>query len=177
VKSSGIKYQNKQITKTNMLPVICRKSVEGKIARGFLKNRCKMYSMYFLGGVTVGAFSFVYVNSGVLFVSHEIYIENTKAVTIEAVPKEWKQATFTAYTKGDGFTPSDTMASGKKVYVGAVACPRSLSLGTVIEVQGKKYTCEDRKAIRFDNEFDIYMQTRSEAIAFGRKTLDYNIVK
>jgi len=62
-----------------------RKSVEGKIARGFLKNRCKMYSMYVLGGVTVGAFGFVYVNSGVLFVSHEIYIDNTQAVTVEKV--------------------------------------------------------------------------------------------
>jgi 3D (Asp-Asp-Asp) domain-containing protein len=50
-----------------------------------------------------------------------------------------------------------------------------MALGTIIVIQGKKYTCEDRKAKRFDGEFDIYMATRSEALEFGRKELVYTV--
>jgi len=42
------------------------------------------------------------------------------------------------------------MASGKPVYVGAVACPRFLPLGTKIEVDGSTYRCEDRYATWLD---------------------------
>ena len=122
-----------------------------------------------------------------MFVSLEApKLLETQSVTFENVPlaqkaeaKEAKtlSAVFTAYSKGDGFTPSDVMASGKKVYEGAIACPRSIALGTIIEVQGKKYTCEDRMALKNDGNFDIYMETRAEALSFGRVTLDYLIVK
>ena len=37
----------------------------------------------------------------------------------------------------------------------AVACPRHISLGTVIEIRGSTYVCEDRLAKKFDNRFDI----------------------
>jgi hypothetical protein len=36
-----------------------------------------------------------------------------------------------------------------------VACPRLLPLGTVIEIRGKQYICEDRTAQKFDGRFDI----------------------
>jgi hypothetical protein len=36
-----------------------------------------------------------------------------------------------------------------------VACPRSLKLGTVVEIRGKAYLCEDRTARKFDGRFDI----------------------
>ena len=36
-----------------------------------------------------------------------------------------------------------------------VACPRSLPLGTVVEIRGKAYLCEDRTAPKFDGRFDI----------------------
>lgn len=36
-----------------------------------------------------------------------------------------------------------------------VACPRSLPLGTVVEISGKPYLCEDRTARKFDGRFDI----------------------
>ena len=35
------------------------------------------------------------------------------------------------------------------------ACPRILPLGTMIEIDGKQYICEDRLAIKFDDRFDI----------------------
>jgi hypothetical protein len=37
----------------------------------------------------------------------------------------------------------------------AVACPRHISLGTVVEIRGTTYVCEDRLAKKFDSRFDI----------------------
>ncbi|HEX6443054.1 MAG TPA: hypothetical protein VF007_12765 [Stellaceae bacterium] len=37
----------------------------------------------------------------------------------------------------------------------AVACPRRIGLGTVIEIRGTTYVCEDRLAKKFDDRFDI----------------------
>jgi hypothetical protein len=37
----------------------------------------------------------------------------------------------------------------------AVACPRRISLGTVVEIKGATYVCEDRLAKKFDNRFDV----------------------
>jgi 3D (Asp-Asp-Asp) domain-containing protein len=35
------------------------------------------------------------------------------------------------------------------------ACPRLFDLGTVVEIKGRKYVCEDRMAARFKGSFDI----------------------
>ena len=35
------------------------------------------------------------------------------------------------------------------------ACPRLFNLGTVVEINGRKYVCEDRMAPRFRGNFDI----------------------
>jgi hypothetical protein len=37
----------------------------------------------------------------------------------------------------------------------AVACPRSISLGTVLQIRGVLYVCEDRLAKKYDSRFDI----------------------
>lgn len=37
----------------------------------------------------------------------------------------------------------------------AVACPSRIRLGTVVEIWGTAYVCEDRPARRFDSRFDI----------------------
>ena len=37
----------------------------------------------------------------------------------------------------------------------AVACPRRIELGTVVEIRGTTYVCEDRLARKFDTRFDI----------------------
>lgn len=36
-----------------------------------------------------------------------------------------------------------------------VACPRSIKLGTKVEIGGKMYVCLDRLAAKYDNRFDI----------------------
>ena len=37
----------------------------------------------------------------------------------------------------------------------AVACPRHIGLGTVVDIRGTTYVCEDRLAKKFDRRFDI----------------------
>jgi len=109
---------------------------------------------------------------------YQVQSENVPQIKNEPVPVIWEEAVFTSYSAGDGYTPGTVMASGKIVYVGAVACPRSMRLGTVIELEdGRALTCEDRKALRFDGEFDIYASTVDEAIQFGRKTVKFKIVR
>ena len=37
----------------------------------------------------------------------------------------------------------------------AVACPRHIELGTIVEIRGAIYVCEDRLAKKYDTRFDI----------------------
>jgi hypothetical protein len=37
----------------------------------------------------------------------------------------------------------------------AVACPRRIKLGTVVEIRGETYVCEDRTALKYNGRFDI----------------------
>ena len=87
---------------------------------------------------------------------------------------------FSAYSADVNQTDSDplTMASGKKIYDGAIACPIKYEFGTKIIVEGKEYICEDRMNSRYrDKEyFDILMSSYDEAIQFGRKELEFYVV-
>lgn len=88
-----------------------------------------------------------------------------------------------AIVTGYSSTPDQTddtpeiMASGKKVYEGAAACPRKYKFGTKIEVNGKLYTCEDRMHIRFDDRFDIWYPTRMDAKIHGKQQLNVVVYK
>ncbi len=71
------------------------------------------------------------------------------------------------------------MASGKKTYRGAIACPAWIDLGTKIEVEGIGiFVCEDRMAAeyRYRENFDILVTDYDNAVEFGRQHLRYRIV-
>jgi len=109
--------------------------------------------------------------------------EASTAIPEEKAPQnakmEAKTAEFSAYNAEEAQTDSDpyTMASGKRVYEGAVA-NNCLPFGTKIKVNGKTKIVEDRMNSRYGCEnFDIYMESYDEAIAFGRKTMEYEITK
>lgn len=80
-------------------------------------------------------------------------------------------ATIYAYSSEPAQTDSRPfeMASGYEVYKGAIACPARLPFGTKVEIRGRLYTCEDRMAKRYrdGDNFDIWMQSKEEAIAWG----------
>jgi len=104
------------------------------------------------------------VAQGVLFVVLAVGVLYGPLAGIAAAPestnsiatptREIVAETFTAIVTQYSYTDSChnirngkcLMASGKPVYLGAVACPSFLALGTKIEIDGKEYACEDRYA-------------------------------
>jgi 3D (Asp-Asp-Asp) domain-containing protein len=97
------------------------------------------------------------------------------------LPKEKFIINASAYTaaadecgKNDGVT-----ASGLKVTEHrTLACPANLPFGAKIHIDGMgDYTCEDRGGAIVDNHIDIYMKTKAEAFAFGRRSLTAEIIQ
>lgn len=141
------------------------------------------YKLFILAlGVAIGSSS-MYVA-----MSYEsvLVIENASVpVIVEPVKAEspdevaiWEEGEFSAYTASVDETDASPhiMASGKKVYTGAIACPSRYQFGEKIEVQGLGiFTCEDRMNARYreSNHFDIYIPTKAEAFEFGRQALKY----
>ncbi len=75
--------------------------------------------------------------------------------------------------KSDGITASGLKVQEKRT----LACPPIYPFGTKIKIEGYGiYTCEDRGGAIKGNKFDIYMKTKSEAFAFGRRHLTAEIV-
>jgi len=99
------------------------------------------------------------------------------------------EATVTMYSGIESCSeaPKCTMASGKPAYDGAVACPRSIPLGTRISIYNpndnentlRALVCEDRTAKRFDGRFDIFagrdMNAYNYAKNYGIKKLQVTI--
>ena len=76
--------------------------------------------------------------------------------------------------KNDGVT-----ASGLKVEENrTLACPPAFPFGTKVSIEGVgELRCEDRGGAIKGNHFDIYVKTKSEAFAFGRRHLLAEVVK
>ncbi len=99
----------------------------------------------------------------------------------DALPEGKFTINASAYTaaadecgKSDGIT-----ASGVKVQEHrTLACPPAYPFGAKIAIEGYGvYTCEDRGGAIKNNHFDIYMETKTQAFAFGRKNLTAEIVQ
>ena len=103
-------------------------------------------------------------------------LEEKKAQGISKKNQHNKQVIschVTAYTVGDSYTPSDTMANGEKVHVGAVAS-YDLPLGTKVRINGVVYTVKDRCGV--PNTIDIYMNSKQECMRFGKKYMEVEIL-
>lgn len=75
--------------------------------------------------------------------------------------------------KSDGIT-----ASGVKVKENrTLACPPQFPFGTKIQIDGMgTFVCEDRGGAIKGNHVDIYMETKAQAFAFGRRNLTAEVV-
>lgn len=87
--------------------------------------------------------------------------------------------TVTAYTasieecgKTDGITASGVKAKENHT----VACD-FLSFGTQVVILGQTYTVEDRIGSGHPSKIDIFMGDRQEAIKFGRRHLEVEILE
>ena len=107
--------------------------------------------------------------------SEIVVIQNNSlmAVSSPTAPSYRVYAILTKFTNRPEETDDtpNIMASGKRVYIGAIACPANLPFGTTIEIDGKIYTCQDRMNLRYRNKnhFDIFEFNLTEAINFGRQ--------
>lgn len=70
-------------------------------------------------------------------------------------------------------------SSGIKVHEKrTIACPPEFPFGAKIKIEGMgTYVCEDRGGAIKGNHIDIYVQTKTEAFAFGRQNLIAQVVE
>ena len=74
--------------------------------------------------------------------------------------------------KSDGIT-----ASGTHVKQGrTIAAPSWIPFGTTVVINGISYVCEDRGSEIKGNHLDIYMDSREDAVEFGRKEMRVTIL-
>ncbi|MFZ2187295.1 MAG: 3D domain-containing protein [Candidatus Moraniibacteriota bacterium] len=98
-----------------------------------------------------------------------------------ALPKAKFTINASAYTaaadecgKSDGITASGLKVAEKRT----LACPPAFPFGTKISIEGVgELRCEDRGGAIKGNHFDIYVQTKTEAFAFGRRNLVAEVIE
>jgi 3D (Asp-Asp-Asp) domain-containing protein len=99
----------------------------------------------------------------------------------DALPEGAFTINASAYTaaadecgKSDGITASGVKVSKNRT----LACPPAYPFGAKIAIKGYGvYTCEDRGGAIKGNHFDVYVETKREAFAFGRRNLLAEVVK
>jgi hypothetical protein len=90
-------------------------------------------------------------------------IAASSPISASAMPVRKLDLYMEAYVTGYNTVPEQTdgdpciAASGANICGrrDTVACPRLFGLGTIVEINGRKYVCEDRTAKRFKGSFDI----------------------
>ena len=76
--------------------------------------------------------------------------------------------------KSDGITASGIKVEEERT----LACPPAFPFGTKIAIEGMgEYRCEDRGGAIKGNHVDIYMETKAEAFAFGRRNLTAQVIE
>lgn len=94
-------------------------------------------------------------------------------------PKKVVIANCSAYTsspdecggKSDGIT-----ASGKKAVEGRTIAMDDVPLGTRVRIDGKEYVVEDRFGGDYENRIDIYVNSKEDAMKFGRQYKEVEIL-
>jgi len=74
--------------------------------------------------------------------------------------------------KTNGITASGTQATANRT----VAAPSTFAFGTQIVINGQTYTVEDRGGAIQGNRIDVYMDSHSEALAWGVRYLDVEVL-
>lgn len=105
-----------------------------------------------------------------------------KAEASELPQYEEIVAEVTAYSEIDSCHYEGCItASGVPAYIGGIACPRDMELGTQVKIKGVNYTCEDRTNKNLDGRFDIFYgykeAAHKEALEFGVQVLTVKVIK
>jgi 3D (Asp-Asp-Asp) domain-containing protein len=74
--------------------------------------------------------------------------------------------------KTNGITASGTHATANRT----IAAPKTFAFGTKVVINGVTYTVEDRGGAIQGNRIDIYMDTHSEALQWGVRYLEVDVL-
>lgn len=101
---------------------------------------------------------------------------NTENTSNSSSVKVYKVTAYCSCSKccgshANGYTSSGTRATANHT----VAAPSNLSYGTKLNINGKTYVVEDRGGAIKGNRIDIYVNSHSEALAWGVKYLPVEI--
>jgi 3D (Asp-Asp-Asp) domain-containing protein len=113
----------------------------------------------------------------IIGIVHSIDNKDDKEMDVKIVSQK-RTGVFTAYTACVDETDEDPTitASNQEVRKGIIA-NNCLPFGTKIKVKDNIYEVQDRMNERFGcNKFDIYMCDYYDAINFGRRELQYEII-
>lgn len=98
--------------------------------------------------------------------------ESSKSSTV----KVYKVTAYCSCSKCCGSHANGYTSSGTKAVAGrTVAAPSNLSYGTNLKINGKNYVVEDRGGAINGNRIDVYVNSHSEALAWGVKYLPVEI--
>ena len=75
--------------------------------------------------------------------------------------------------KTNGITASGTRATANRT----IAAPSTFAFGTQVVINGQTYTVEDRGGAIQGNRIDVYMNSHSEALAWGVRYLNVEVLK
>lgn len=95
-------------------------------------------------------------------------------------PKEEISILVTGYSSTPDQTWGDpfTTASGTRVHLGTMACPPQYPFGTKVSIEGRgTYVCEDRGGAIKGNHFDMWFESRGEALHWGKRVVAAKIEK
>lgn len=56
-----------------------------------------------------------------------------------------------------------------KAREGVIACPRYIPFGTLVEIDSKQYTCEDRMNLKWPERWDLWFSSKQKALNYGIK--------
>ena len=129
--------------------------------------------------ISVGVIALLALAGIVVTSERTIVVKSVRAVTRSSATET--RAVVTAYSEIDSCHYAGCpMANGKRAEVGYVACPRSVALGTIVELQGIVYECGDRTAKRYDGRYDVFMgygvEAHTKALEWGVKSLTIQVI-
>lgn len=101
---------------------------------------------------------------------------STSAESSSSSVKVYKVTAYCSCSKCCGSHANGYTSSGTKATAGrTVAAPSNLAYGTKLNINGKTYVVEDRGGAIKGNRIDIYVNSHSEALAWGVKYLPVEV--
>lgn len=127
------------------------------------------------GFLTIVGFAFLFASFIPSTTHYEAPAPDERIIIPEGSHPALVYATITAYTSSIDETDEDpwTTASGSRPGPGTIACPAKWDFGTIVEIEGVLYRCEDRMNSRYrgTERYDVWLESKEEALEWGKKEL------